>query len=202
MVRNKELLQQSLPLAAPWPTEYGEPGNEIEAYINEHVSSWAPIAGFKRAFSEGGHKQGYFTSYSAYSYWKSGKHQYPKGSFAYVHAAFLYLSHIAPVACLGFGEGLWKKETMGGKHAATPPRWEIGDPMNLAVDPQEGWVEMQSEVICSLTGSPFTLISIELANSPLPDKSTMGYSYFDGLQLPPPRLIKDLLFYEGIDWDY
>lgn len=202
MICNKELLQLILPIEAQWPTGYEEPGSEPLAFINERVSSRMPVKGFKRACWEGGHGQGCFTSYSVFSYWKRGENPYPKGSFSYIRAAFLYVSHVAPVACFGFGEGRWQKEPMGGNHAATPPHWEIGDAVNLAAAPPAGWGELQSEVVISLAESAIALISIELANSPLADGIAPGYAYFDGLQLPRPRLIKDLLFYQGIDWDF
>lgn len=161
-----------------------------------------PLAGFKRAFWEGGHGQGFFSSYSVFSYWKAGKHQYSKGSFSYAHAAFLYVSHMAPVACLGFGEGRWQKGPIGGAHAAHPSRWRIGERAALAADPYDGWEELQDAVVSGLAQTPISPISIELANSSLPDEIAAGYSYFEGLELPKPSLLKDLLFYEGIDWAY
>jgi hypothetical protein len=202
VICNKELFQLLLPVEAQWPIGSEEPGSGPIACINEHVSSRMPVAGFRRACWEGGYGQGHFTSYSVFSYWRTGENPYPKGSFAYVRAAFLYVSHVAPVACLGFGEGRWQIGPMGGRHAAIPPYWEIGDAVNLAAAPPEGWGELQSELVSSLAGSPITLISVELANSPLAEEIATGYSYFAGLQIPRPRLIKDLLFYRGIDWDY
>ena len=202
MIGNKELLQLILSVEAQWPAEFEEADSEPFAFIHEGLASRMPVAGFKRACWEGDHGQGYFTSYSVLSYWKTGENPYPKGSFSYIQGAFLYVSHVAPVACFGFGEGRWQKGPMRGRHAPTPPQWTIGDVMNLAAVPPDGWGELQSEVASSLAQSTIALISIELANLPVAEAIATGYAYFDGLQLPKPRLVKDFLFYQGRDWNY
>lgn len=202
IIRNKELLEQLLPVAADWPGEYEEPGSGLGVFISEHLSRVASLAEFKQAFWEGGYGQGDFTSYSVFSYWQAGKHQYSRGSFSYVRAAFLYVSHMAPVACFGFGEGRWQKGPLGRKHVAVPSRWSIGEPIDLTHEAPDGWSRLQKEITSGLAGTPISTISIERANSLLPGETATKYSYYEGLELPEPRLLKDLLFHEGLDWNY
>lgn len=131
-----------------------------------------------------------------------------QGGSSYVAAAFLHVSHMAPVACFGFGEAHWQRRSASGKDRATPRDWAFGEPLGLhpavpqAWEARQGWEALQAQVEAAVSGASLSMLGIEQVNSPLSWEAASGFVYVDGLELPVPRRLKDLLFHEGVDWSY
>jgi hypothetical protein len=200
MTPNKALLERLLSVTT-WPTAYDAPGDELMMLIRDALSQAPPDTAVRQAFWGGGQGQGYFTSYSVFSYWRTGKNHYAKGRFSFIPAAFLYVSHLAPVACLGLGEGRWQKQ-VGRKHAAVPCRWRIGERAELTSRAPDSWNGLAQDIASKLSRMGILLLDIERINTPLPDGIAGQHAYCEGLDLPEPKLLKDVLFYEGVDWTY
>lgn len=200
---NARLLRAAFPALDACPIELGEPDLDAPELIRQRLRLGADSGAFREVFSEGGLLQGSFESYSTFSYWRPPVHPRPKGSVAVVPAAFLFVSHLAPVACLGFGDGVWTRRGHGLRHPAAPVP-VVGEPLRLSAEPEPGedWLVLAAAIETKLRQCGYLPIDVDSANAPLPAGSAEGYVYLDGLELPPPRLVKDLLFHEGVDFSY
>ena len=198
MTDNQSILKEIFPIVCHLPEDFSDLNIDFFNYMLPLVAESTLHPEFKQYFWQGGYGQGDYASYSVLAFWPKGKHQYSKGSFSYVQAGLLYLSHTIPITLLCFGDALWRRSPRG----VTPPSWKVGEKILHNKEIPAEWEEAVKCLQVRLSNSIFTLVDLEYINSPLPKDLINQYEYPHNLDLKPPELIKDLLFYKGIDWDY
>lgn len=178
-----------------------------KGFINHFVGSYEPskklvdfyenalnIDGFRKQIFYGGYGQGDFWSYSSLVYWKSPRDVVNRKGTAYIKSCCLFLSYLAPVAIISYGDVIWNRRKVLIPEIGFEKKCEISGNHN----PHNGWETLDITLREKLKEVNIEVYEHEL----LSEIDFNGTTLLDGLDFELSGDLLSSLFYSGRDWDY